>query len=103
MALDKSKKDIIDKILEKDKYDQLIDVDSYWDYWDYWEFTSDYDEEYIHSYDYLPSNLSDDYLIIDMNSIYSKEIMRQKKINYLLGLEKLNFRPTFLDIMILKK
>ena len=36
---------------------------------------------------------------IDMSTIYSKEVLRQKKINYLLGIEKYEIsRPTLADI-----
>jgi hypothetical protein len=37
--------------------------------------------------------------LIDMNTIYSKEVIRQKKINYLLGIDKyeIQLKPTIGD------
>ena len=73
-------------------------------------------------YDYLPDELqpkSIDYVskritityhsispgrMIDMTSIYSKEVLRQKKINHVLGIESMEHsRPTLGDILNIKK
>ena len=52
----------------------------------------------IIEYKYSPGKL------IDMSSIYSKEVLRQKRINHILGIELIeNSRPTLADILNIKK
>jgi hypothetical protein len=42
--------------------------------------------------------------LIDMASIYSKEVLRQKRINHILGIELMEHsRPTLGDILNIKK
>ena len=42
--------------------------------------------------------------LIDMTSIYSKETLRQKRINHILGIELMEHsRPTLEDILDIKK
>ena len=42
--------------------------------------------------------------LVDMNSIYSKEVLRQKRINHILGIESMEHsRPTLGDILNIKK
>jgi hypothetical protein len=94
----KSKRDILNKISEKDLRYQLDRW--YYSYW-YWDEDEDYpwdDEDETSLYQYLPDEfqpVSKEYIIkrgrprfskysngklIDMSTIYSKEILRQKKL-----------------------
>jgi hypothetical protein len=126
MALRKNKIDILDKIITKA---ELIDYDHYWSYWD-----DDYDWNYHDGYcdcyscvpinfEYLPDELQPKSIthiskrgsritehtwspgkMIDMTSIYSKEVLRQKRINHILGIESMEHTPTTLaDILNIKK
>lgn len=121
MALRKNKTEILDRIVTKA---ELIDYDHYWSYWD------DYDDDYhdcymfmIVDYEYLPEKFQPKTVthiskrgirvtqhthssgkMIDMNSIYSKEVLRQKRINHILGIELMEYsRPTLGDILDIKK
>jgi hypothetical protein len=123
MALRKSKIEILDRIITKA---ELIDYDHYWSYWDDdWDYHDSYCDCYSCmpiDYEYLPEELqpkSIDYIskrarityhsispgkMIDMNSIYSKEVLRQKRINHILGIESMEHSPTTLgDILNIKK
>ena len=125
MALRKNKIDILDRIITKA---ELIDYDHYWSYWD----DDDYDwhDGYCDCYscvpinfEYLPDELQPKSIthiskrgiritehtwspgkLIDMSSIYSKEVLRQKRINHILGIEVMEHsRPTLGDILDIKK
>ena len=126
MALRKNKIDILDKIITKA---ELIDYDCYCDcYWD--DYDDDYHDRYcdcymcmIVDYEYLPDELQPKTVthiskrgirvnqhthspgkLIDMTSIYSKEALRQKRINHILGIELMEYsRPTLGDILDIKK
>ena len=126
MALRKSKIDILDRIITKAEF---IDYDYYWSYWDddysYCSNCGNYfcrDYDHCIEYTYLPDELqpkSIDYVskrvrityhsispgrMIDMNSIYSKEVLRQKRINHILGIESMEHTKTTLaDILNIKK
>jgi hypothetical protein len=127
MALRKNKIEILDRIITKAE----LGDDYYWSYWDDDDdysycgncgnyFCRDYD--HCIEYTYLPDELqpkSIDYVskrvrityhsispgrMIDMNSIYSKEVLRQKRINHILGIESMEHsRPTLGDILNIKK
>ncbi len=131
MALRKSKIEILDRIITKAE----LGDDYYWSYWDddddyYYTsycdncgsyFCTDYD--HCIDYKYLPEELqpkSIDYIsknfrityhtlspgkMIDMDSIYSKEVLRQKRINHILGIEKMNTysKTTIKDILESRK
>jgi hypothetical protein len=102
----KNKWNIIGKELdiESEKYKN----DFYW----FWYDGDDYDKfDYNHSCDNCGSTYCHDYEYcqeyrylngnyIDMMSIYSKEYLRQKKIDYLLGVDKYEVykKPTIGDI-----
>jgi hypothetical protein len=112
----KSKWDIIGQDIDKDNHEDYGDYFSYWyDGEDY--FDHDYDEYY--DYEYKKSvyqehiskrgsrwskhqSLVGNY--IDMTSIYPKDVFRQMKIDYLLGVTKWeNIKiPTLGDIKINK-
>ncbi len=126
MAHKKNKTEILDSIITKDS---LSEAYHWWCYWD------DDDDYYYHdyycdcalcspNYDYLPDEFQPksvyysskrgsritytNYqhgMFIDMNSIYSKEVRRQKKINYLLGIEEIYQKPlnTLEDFLNIKK
>lgn len=130
MALRKNKTEILDKIITKA---ELIDYDYYWSYWDddyddysYCENCGNYfcrDYDHCIEYSYLPDELQPKTLthiskrgirvnqhthspgkLIDMTSIYSKEALRQKRINHILGIESMEHsRPTLADILDIKK
>lgn len=109
----KSKWDIIGNDIDKDNSDEYSDYFYYWydgeDYFDYY-----YGDDYI--YEYL-DEVYDEYVYkrgtrvsigkylrgsyIDMLSIYPKQLSRQKKIDYLLGLDKWDIltRPTIGDLI----
>jgi hypothetical protein len=117
MALRKNKTELLDRIITKA---ELIDYDYYWSYWydDEWNNHDGYCNCYMCipiDYEYLPDEIqpkSIDYvskrispgILIDMNSIYSKEVLRQKRINHILGIESMEHsRPTLGDILNIKK
>ena len=125
MALRKNKIEILESIIHKQ---ELEEANRWMYYWD-WDFDDDYHDLYCDcymcmpvDYDYLPDELqpkSIDYVskrvrityysispgrMIDMNSIYSKEFLRQKRINHILGIESMEHsRPTLGDILNIKK
>ena len=125
MAIRKNKTEILDKIITKSE----INGGDYWSYWD-WEDDWDYHDEYCDcyscmpiDYDYLPDELQPKSVehiskrgfrvtthvyqpgrLIDMTSVYSKEVLRQKRIDHILGIESIEHsRPTFADILNIKK
>ena len=123
MALRKNKTELLDRRITKSEF---TDYDDYWSYWndDEWNNCDGYCDCYMCMpvYDYLPDELqpkSIDYVskritityhsispgrMIDMTSIYSKEVLRQKKINHVLGIESMEHsRPTLGDILNIKK
>ena len=129
MALRKNKTEILDRIITKD---ELIDYD-HWSYWDddyddysYCENCGNYfcrDYDHCIEYSYLPEDFQPKTIthiskrgtrvtqhthspgkLIDMTSIYSKEVLRQKRINHILGIELMEYsRPTLGDILDIKK
>jgi len=119
MALRKSKIEILDRIITKS---ELIDYDHYWSYWDDDGYCDCYSCVPI-NFEYLPDELQPKTVthiskrgirvtqhthspgkLIDMTSIYSKEILRQKRINHILGIESMEHTPTTLaDILNIKK
>lgn len=119
MALRKSKIEILDRIIAKT---DLIEEwgYGYWDDdYDYYDYSycdncgAHYCDDYSHcqTYEYEEDDISKAIYIsrsfgrwhvmntpkygrlIDMSTIYSKEVLRQKKINYLLGIEKYEIQP----------
>jgi hypothetical protein len=118
MALRKSKIEILDKITKTDLIEQL-EYNVWYDYDDYYDDYDDYCDccgyrycecqgyEYQEEEDvkviYVGRSFGRWHIIsrnrfelgrfIDMNTIYSKEVLRQKKINYLLGIEKYEIQP----------
>jgi hypothetical protein len=126
MALRKSKIEILDSIIYKQELEEANRWMYYWDY-DDWD---DYHDGYCDCYscmpidfEYLPEELQPKSIthiskrgirvtehtyspgkLIDMNSIYSKEVLRQKRINHILGIESMEHsRPTLGDILNIKK
>jgi hypothetical protein len=125
MALRKSKIEILDKIIAKTNLIEEWGY-GYWDDdYDYYDYSycdncgAHYCDDYSHcqTYEYEEDDISKAIYIsrsfgkwhvintpkygrlIDMSTIYSKEVLRQKKINYLLGIEKyeIQLRPTIGD------
>jgi hypothetical protein len=123
MALRKNKNEIIDRIITKSELG-----DDYYCGWD--DECDDCHSCYcddchycINNFEYLPDDLQPKPVthiikrgirisqqtyspgkMIDMTSIYSKEVLRQKRINHILGIELLEHsRPTFADILNIKK
>jgi hypothetical protein len=125
MALRKSKIEILDRIIAKT---DLIDEwgYGYWDDdYDYYDYSycdncgEHYCDDYSHcqTYEYEKDDSNEVIYVsrsfgrwhvmstpklgrlIDMNTIYSKEVLRQKKINYLLGIDKyeIQLKPTIGD------
>jgi hypothetical protein len=112
----KSKWDIIGKEIDKD-------INSEYDSWFYWwydgedYFDHDYGQYYTYDYsepvyrEYFSKRGKwgkDKHLLgnyIDMMSIYSPQVLRQKKIDYLLGIDKweVTSKPTILDYINYKK
>lgn len=115
MAHKKNKTEILDRIITKAGLSGEFD----WDYWDY-----EYSDYYYYDcscsdcnpvYEYLPKKQDSGIYIqirrnirykiqietgrmIDMNSInYSKDISRQRKINYILGIEDIDRKVTLGD------
>lgn len=124
MALRKNRIEILDKIITKAELD---DYNYDWGYWwdDEWDH-DDYCDCYACmpiDYDYLPDEFQPKTVthiskrgirvtqntyspgkLIDMTSIYSKEVLRQKRINHILGIESIEHsRPTLGDILNIKK
>jgi len=126
MALRKSKIEILDSIITKaelgddyywgywiDDYDDDYYYDTYCDNCgrsyceDYNCQAYEYEEDVINKAIYISRSFGRWHVmstpkygrLIDMSTIYSKEVLRQKKINYLLGIEKyeIQSRPTIGD------
>ena len=124
MAQRKNRIEILDKIITK------AELDDYNYYWDYWWDDDVYHDDYCDcyacmpiDYEYLPDEIQPKTVthiskrgtrvtqhthspgkLIDMTSIYSKEILRQKRINHILGIESMEHsRPTLGDILNIKK
>lgn len=115
MAIHKNKQQILDRDITKfSLMEGLYDyLHFYWDCDDDWGY---YWDSYLDTQDwgYLPDTDERTHVItrrgmmifggtaprlgrmIDMKTVWSKEILRDKKIDYLLGLEIKN--PTFADI-----
>lgn len=125
MGLRKSKIEILDRIIAKT---DLIDEwgYGYWDDdYDYYDYSycdncgEHYCDDYSHcqTYEYEKDDTNEVIYVsrsfgrwhvmntpklgklIDMNTIYPKEIIRQRKINYLLGIDKyeIQLKPTIGD------
>ena len=126
MAHRKSKIEILDSIIHKQELEEANRWMYYWD-WDDWD---DFHDDYCDCYscvpidfEYLPDELQPKQVthiskrgiriteqtwspgkLIDMNSIYSKEVLRQKRINHILGIESMEHSLTTLaDILNIKK
>jgi hypothetical protein len=109
----KSKWDIIGSDIDKVNSEEWS---SYFYYWYDGEYGNFYDDD-LYSYEYTDVIPYDEYVskrgiridlnkyqrgrFIDMTSIYSKSVLRQKKIDFLLGIEKWEFtnKPTIGDLM----
>lgn len=125
MALRKSKIEILDKIITKQETQEGLEYGCWWDY-DDWDYHDDYCDCYACipiDYEYLPDEFQPKSIthiskrgiritehifspgkLIDMTSIYSKEVLRQKRINHILGIELMeNSRPTFAEILNIRK
>jgi hypothetical protein len=127
MALRKSKIEILDRIIKKADLIDQVEYGYWWDYDDdYYDYSycdncgEHYCDDYSHCQSYEYQTEDDNKVIyisrsfgrwhvmntpkygrfIDMNTIYSKEVLRQKKINYLLGIDKyeIQLKPTIGDI-----
>jgi len=118
MALRKNKIELLDKSIS---IEVEMDLDYYNNYWNYYYedyYYPDYDDG-DGCWDYIPIESSDDSILIhsygigrrtinkspnigrmiDMNTIYPKHIMREKKINQILGLEyHYMYKPTLAEI-----
>ncbi len=126
MAHKKNKIEILDKIIYKQELEEANMWMYYWDYDDDWNYHDSYCDCYSCmpvDYEYLPEELQPKQVthiskrgiiitehtwstgkLIDMNSIYSKEILRQKRINHILGIESMEHTKTTLeDILNIKK
>lgn len=125
MALRKNKTEILESIIHKHELEDAYYWMYYWDYdWD--DYHDDYCDCYACmpvDYDYLPDELQPKTVthiskrgirvtqhthspgkLIDMTSIYSKEVLRQKRINHILGIESMEHsRSTLGDILNIKK
>lgn len=124
MALRKNKIEILDRIITKAELGEA----NYWGYWDDdydWDDHDSYCDCYMCmpvDYEYLPEEFQPkpiDYIskrarityhsispgkMIDMTSIYSKEVLRQKRINHILGIELMEHSHSTLgDILNIKK
>lgn len=125
MAHKKSKYEILDKIFIKQGLQEGLEYGYWWDD-DDWDYHDGYCDCYACvpiDYEYLPDEFqpkSTTHIskrgiritehiyspgkLIDMSSIYSKEVLRQKRINHILGIELMeNSRPTLADILNIKK
>lgn len=125
MAHKKTKSDIKSKLFLKDGLDQYVDWWYYWDDDDDWDYHDDYCDCYLCmsvDYEYLPDNLQPDpkeYIsrrgritiekysdgkLIDMKSIYSKEELRQRKLEAIFGGEYNIFdTKTYLEDLLNEK
>ena len=125
MALRKSKIEILDKIITKQETQEGLEYGCWCDY-DDWDYHDDYCDCYACipiDYEYLPDEFQPKSIthiskrgiritehifspgkLIDMTSIYSKEVLRQKRINHILGIESMDHsRTTLEDILNIKK
>lgn len=127
MALRKNKIEILDSIIYKQELEEANRWMYYWDWDDDWD---DFHDDYCDCYscmpidfEYLPDELQPKTIthiskrgiritehtwspgkLIDMTSIYSKEVLRQKRINHILGIESMEHsRPTLADILNIEK
>jgi hypothetical protein len=114
----KNKWDIIGQDIDKDNSKEYNDYFYYW--YDGEEDYNFYDDD-LYIYEYTDVIPYDEYVskrgirvninvyqrgrFIDMDTIYPKEVLRQRKIDYLLGNEKyeIQHKPTILDIINYKK
>lgn len=126
MAHRKSKYEILESIIQKEELEEANRWMYYWDDDYYYDYHDDYCDCYMCmpvDYEYLPDDLqpkSITYIskrgirvtqhthppgkMIDMNSIYSKELLRQKRINHILGIESMEHsRITLGDILNIEK
>ena len=124
MGHKKTKYDIQSKLFLKDGLQEYADWWYEWD-WDY-DYHDDYCDCYLCmpvDYEYLPEEFQPKTVthiskrgirvtqhthspgkLIDMASIYSKEMLRQKRINHILGIESIEHsRTTLGDILNIKK
>lgn len=110
MAITKNKTQLIDKALS---LELELELDYYCDWWGYYyeDYNSDYyDDDRDPCWSYLESSDSDFIWVtyrygkrlqkvyragrmIDMDTIYSKEKLRERKINQILGLELPTYVP----------
>jgi hypothetical protein len=111
----KNKWDIIGSDLDKLENS----ISDYWLFWYDGEYYFDHDYGQYYTYDYSEPVyreyfskrgkwIKDRHLVgnyIDMMSIYSSQVLRQKKIDYLLGIDKweVTSKPTILDYINYKK
>ena len=125
MAHKKSKIEILDSIIYKQELEEANMWMYYWDYDDDWDYHDGYCDCYAcmpANYEYLPDEFQPKQVthiskrgfrvtqtthspgkMIDMTSIYSKEMLRQKRINHILGIESMEHTPTTLgDILNIK-
>lgn len=122
MAHKKNKTEILDRIITKVGLSGEFD----WDYWDYDDYDyHGYCDCYMCmsvDYEYLPDEMQPKPIMhiskrgirvslhtlnigkfIDMKSIYSKDELRQKRINHILGIESMiDAKTTLGDILIYK-
>lgn len=92
MALKKNKIHILEKLTNISKDIELSGC--LYDDFDYYYEYQDWEEDYYDDYDYLENSC-----MIDMNSFYPKDVIRQKRINQILGIESTPKIPTFADIV----
>lgn len=117
MAITKNKIELLDKSIS---VELEMELDYYNNYWSYYYEDYYYPEEYDDDggcWGYIPTEnlfmVINSYRggcktinkspnigsLIDMNTIYPKHILREKKINQLLGLEYYNmYKPTLAEI-----
>ena len=114
MAHKKSKIEILDSIIHTQELEEANRWMYYWDYDDWDDYHDDYCDCYACmpvDYEYLPDELQPKQVthiskrgirvnhiyspgkMIDMTSIYSKEVLRQKRINHILGIESIEHTP----------
>ena len=116
MAITKNKIELLDKTISVEMEMELDYYNSYWGYYYEDYYYPDYYDDNDDGWSYV-KDTPDDYIIstfrygkrlqrkqrigwlIDMNTIYPKHIMREKKINQLLGLEyHYMYKPTLAEI-----
>ncbi len=126
MAHKKNKIELLESIIHKQELEEANRWMYYWDYEDDWyDYHDDYCDCYSCmpvDYEYLPDGMqpkSSTYIskrgiritehtwstgkLIDMTTIYSKEELRQKRINHILGIESMYHTQTTLgDILNIK-